>query len=436
VGAHIAEPSAAPLPAVTQAQRTQSLATALRAAASWVVEQVGEGVCLVFAAAPGDATPDGAARLRAAAGFASAQAARDAAQSVLPQVREILGSARPRQAEAPPALAERAKAGLTLLPLVFEQHVLGVLVVGSAVALDARASESLAGFAGQLAVRLDHARLAEELSRRQGAAAEGSEPGKSEELLKLSEALFAQDIELLRKNEKLGKIEKLKNDFIEKMSRELRTPLNSIIEAIISVLTGENESLSESAKASLRQALDDGTAFLRTLQNILDLWRIKQRELPVEIQDMNFPEMVDEAIFSVQDSVARKSIRIAQQLQEPFPKIRSDLAKLGQILFLVLDNAVKFTSQGGIEIAARVEDGQLVCSVKDTGVGICPDDQQYIFDEFYQVDDSASRRSRGAGLGLTLVRELLALLEGEVSIDSEVGIGTRVEFRLPVQLSA
>ena len=76
-----------------------------------------------------------------------------------------------------------------------------------------------------------------------------------------------------------------------------------------------------------------------------------------------------------------------------------------------------------------------MCSVKDTGIGICPDDQQFIFDEFYQVDDSASPRSRGAGLGLTLVRDLVTLLEGEVSVASEVGIGTRVSFRIPVQLA-
>jgi signal transduction histidine kinase len=307
--------------------------------------------------------------------------------------------------------------------------------VGSSTPLEPGCGELLANVAAQLAVRLDHARLVEELARQRAAAADHADPGKGEELLKLSEALFAQDIELLRNNEKLGKIEKLKNDFIEKMSRELRTPLNSIIEAIIGVLTGENESLSESAKTSLRQALDDGTAFLRTLQNILDLWRIKQRELPVEIQDMNFPEMIDEAIFSVQDAIGKKQLSVTQRLHQPFPKIRSDLAKLGQIVFLLLDNAVKFTPHGQIEIAAKVEEGMLTCIVKDTGVGICPDDQQFIFDEFYQVDDSASQRSRGAGLGLTLVRDLVTLLEGEVSVSSEVGIGTRVSFRIPVQLA-
>ena len=417
-----------------QAQRTQSLATALRAAAAWSAEQAGGGICLVFAAAPGDDADDSASRLRAAAGFASAQAARDAARALLPEVQQTLGGTSPRKIDPPAGLAARAKAGLQLFPLVFEDRIHGVLAVGGAAPLEPGSGELLANVAAQLAVRLDHARLAHELSRQREAAGPG-DSGKGEELLKLSEALFAQDIELLRNNEKLGKIEKLKNDFIEKMSRELRTPLNSIIEAIIGVLTGENESLSETAKASLRQALDDGTAFLRTLQNILDLWRIKQRELPVEIQDMNFPEMIDEAIFSVQDTIGKKKLTVSQRLHQPFPKIRSDLAKLGQIVFLLLDNAVRFTPQGQIEISAKVEDGQLTCSVKDTGIGICPDDQQFIFDEFYQVDDSASPRSRGAGLGLTLVRDLVTLLEGEVSVASEVGIGTRVSFRIPVQLA-
>jgi signal transduction histidine kinase len=434
VAAHTEGPSAESA-AGPQAQRTQSLATALRAAAAWAAEQAGAGICLVFAAAPGDDSADSASRLRAAAGFASAQAARDAARVLLPEVQQTLGGSATRKIDPPRALATRAKAGLRLFPLVFEDRTHGVLAVGGAQPLDPGCGELLANVAAQLAVRLDHARLAHELSRQRESSAGPGDSGKGEELLKLSEALFAQDIELLRNNEKLGKIEKLKNDFIEKMSRELRTPLNSIIEAIIGVLTGENESLSETAKASLRQALDDGTAFLRTLQNILDLWRIKQRELPVEIQDMNFPEMIDEAIFSVQDAIGKKKLTVSQRLHQPFPKIRSDLAKLGQIVFLLLDNAVRFTPQGQIEISAKVEDGQLTCSVKDTGIGICPDDQQFIFDEFYQVDDSASPRSRGAGLGLTLVRDLVTLLEGEVSVASEVGIGTRVSFRIPVQLA-
>jgi signal transduction histidine kinase len=217
------------------------------------------------------------------------------------------------------------------------------------------------------------------------------------------------------------------------MSRELRTPLNGIIESIISVLAGENETLSESAKENLRHALDDGTAFLRTLQNILDLWRIKQGELPIESQEVNFREVVEEAIFSVQDTLGEKPVSIEKRITEPLPKIRADLAKLNQILFLLLDNAAKFTPAGTIEIGVEVRDDRLSCEIRDTGIGICSDDQQFIFDEFYQVDALSSNKYRGAGLGLALVRELLNLLDGEMSLASEVGRGTTVTFQVPVE---
>jgi two-component system sensor histidine kinase ChiS len=287
-----------------------------------------------------------------------------------------------------------------------------------------------------VAIRLDHAQLASRVAELEAAMAarERAADEKSDEILKLSEALFAQDVELLRNNEKLGKIEKLKNDFIEKMSRELRTPLNAIIEAIITILANENEQLSDQAKAMLRQALNDGTSFLRTLQNILDLWRIKQGELPVELQEVNFREVVEEAIFSVQDALEGKEVEIRKEIREPLPKIRTDLAKVNQILFLLLDNAVKFTPRGQIDISAGVDGDQLVCEIRDTGIGICPDDQQFIFDEFYQVDDLGSTKYRGSGLGLALVRDLLILLDGDIQLASEVGQGSRFTFRLPVQV--
>ncbi len=290
------------------------------------------------------------------------------------------------------------------------------------------------------ACQIDHpavVALNESLSHRSDAPMAneaGATDERSDELLRLSEELFAQDIELLRSNEKLGKIEKLKNDFIEKMSRELRTPLNSIIEATITVLSSEHESLSPASRDTLRHALDEGTAFQRTLQNILDLWRLKQNELPIEIQELSVSDVIDETIFSVQDALGSKPVEIHKEIAEPLGKIRTDLGKLNQILFHLLDNAVKFTEQGEIRIGARLEDGRLHCWVADTGIGICADDQRCIWNEFYQVDDRASARYRGAGLGLTLVHDLLTLLEGDSMLTSEPGSGTRIEFSLPVTI--
>ena len=414
------------------------LVAMLRQTAARAADALSGGLALVFAHAPHGtpahgAPPHGAPPLRSAAGFESPEEARAAATRLASFVRDAAESGRALPLPADVALLGDAADGL-VLPLAVAGRVWGALVVVSRQGLAPEAREALAALAEATAVRLDHAALEAQLRALEEELHEKSrrDEERGDEVLKLSEALFAQDIELLRNNEKLGKVERLKNDFIEKMSRELRTPLNSIIEAIISVLAGENEHLSENAKASLRAALDDGTSFLRTLQNILDLWRIKQGELPVESQEVNFREVVEEAIFSVQDTLDGKPVMIERRFHEPLPKMRTDLAKVNQILFLLLDNAVKFTQQGKIEIEAGVRGGKLSCEIRDTGIGICPDDRQYLFDEFFQVDHAASTRYRGAGLGLTLVRDLLALLDGEIELDSEVGVGTRVIFRVPV----
>ena len=409
------------------------IAAALRNAAARAADALGGGIALVFAHAPHSKTAFGAPPLRSAAGFENPEEARAAATRLASFVRDAHESGRAASLPGDGALLGGAVEGAAL-PLLVDGRTRGVLLVASRTPFSAAARETLAEVTESTALRLDHAALLARVRSLEEEIGEKSrkEEERGDEVLKLSEALFAQDVELLRNNEKLGKVEKLKNDFIEKMSRELRTPLNSIIEAIISVLAGENEHLSDTAKASLRAALDDGTAFLRTLQNILDLWRIKQGELPVESQEVNFREVVEEAIFSVQDTLGDKPVSIERRFHEPLPKMRTDLAKVNQILFLLLDNAVKFTQAGRIEIEAEVRGGRLTCHIRDTGIGICPDDRQYLFDEFFQVDDAASTRYRGAGLGLTLVRDLLALLDGELALDSEVGLGTRVTFRVPV----
>jgi signal transduction histidine kinase len=415
--------------------QTQALAAALRKLASRTAAQTGGGLSLIFAAAPGEDSLGDAATLRAAAGFSTPHAAREAADMLLPQVRDALGCQSWQSLCALPSLGARASAGLEIHPLVHDGSSRGALVLGFPAPMTPERQKSLADSVDYLSLLLDHAHvLFQRDSNRENVGGETSPGDESEEVLKLSEALFAQDIELLRSNEKLGKIEKLKNDFIEKMSRELRTPLNSIIEGIISVLTGENDALSDGAKRTLRSALDDGSAFLRTLQNILDLWRIKQHELPVEIHDINFRETVDEAIFSIQDGIGEKPIAVNQHIHEPFPKIRTDLTKINQILFLLLDNAVKFTPEGTVEIRASVDGSDLLFEIRDTGIGICADDQQYIFDEFFQVDVASSESYAGAGLGLALVRDLIVLLDGEIAVASDVGRGTAVSVRIPVQV--
>jgi len=403
----------------------------LRATATRIAN-IADGAVLAFAR-DGD---DGPLRLRTAAGITSPEVARTAASQLAEALDDVAASRETQRVAPLVAFGTRGAGGVTLIAIAGAERVYGAFAVATPVPLAGSALESIELAAESIAARIEQsAHVAEnETLRGRLAAIDRAADEKNDEVLKLSEALFAQDIELLRSQERLGQVEKLKNDFIEKMSRELRTPLNGIIESIIAVLAGENEVLSETAQQCLRRALDDGTAFLRTLQNILDLWRIKQGEMPVEVQDVNFREVVEEAIFSVQDTIGNNPVTIEKHFEEPLPKIRTDLAKVNQILFLLLDNAAKFTREGRIEISARIAAGALVCEVKDSGIGICPDDQQFIFDEFYQVDELASTKYRGSGLGLALVRDLLRLLDGAITLSSEVGGGTSFTFRVPVQV--
>jgi signal transduction histidine kinase len=415
--------------------RAEDVSALARAAAQRACERLPGGLALVFLIEPaGSAAP----RLRAAAGLPGPEAARAAGVALMPGVGSVLEAGGSCLLQAPPELGPAAAGGAFAVALEWGGRRFGALVTAGPTAPTNAVRRDLERIAARLAECIDHRSLAAEFDalQQQLRDREDQAERKGEEILKLSEALFAQDLELLCKDEKLGKVERLKNDFIEKMSCELRTPLNGIIEAIIAVLANENDALSGAAKAGLRSALDDGTSFLRTLQNILDLWRVKQGELPVEIHEVNFREVVDEAIFSVQDTLAGKEIRIERRFNEPFPKVRTDLAKVNQILFLLLDNAAKFTEHGRIEIRAEVTGGELVCAVEDDGIGICPDDQQFIFDPFYQVDEPNSTRFRGAGLGLALVRDLVTLLGGTLAVSSEVGRGSTFVFRLPVQIAS
>lgn len=412
--------------------RAPKLATALRDAAARFSDLTGHGCTLVFADLPGDTRPEAVRCLRAATGFPSLAAARTAAHRVRPLLSCTL-EVRPPLLDEPidepiDELGEGGRGGTLIVPLGWHGRLRGTVVLGIPGDLSAAAHTAVRELGERTALEIDHAHLEAQFDGPEEPAA-----GQDEELLQLSEALFAQDIELRRSHESMGRMERLKDDFIEKMSRELRTPLNSIIESIIGILAGEHDSISDQAKISLRSALDAGAAFQRTLENILDLWRLRHNEMGVEIQEVNLGAVVEEAIFSVQDTLDGKPIRVEKQIDPLLPKLRTDLAKVNKLFFLLLDNAVKFTATGRIEIGARLEADRLICTVEDTGIGICADDVPLLYDDFFQVDAHSSATYPGAGLGLAVARELIALMDGTIGLQSEPGRGTRVVFEIPAE---
>lgn len=398
-----------------------ALGSALSAGARHLAGTLG-GFALVYRADDSGAEPDGWAGFNC---VGDAQAAGDELASFRRQAQDAERPLRCDAPEDPARIWGRAAGGVFGFPLRHGDTTRGVAVIGCPGPWPRMLNSEVESILRQITLVLDHHAVTESPSTA------SDEP--SDELLRLSEQLLAQDIELIKKNERLGQVEQLKNDLIEKMSYELRTPLNSIIERVIAVMAGEHEQLSEAGRHALREALDEGNALLRTLQNILDLWRVRQNAIPVELCEVSLGDIVEEAIFNVRESL-RNGVRLETKLPSSLPRVKTDLGKVNQILFHVLDNAVKATYEGQIDLEMLVEEGQLLCTVSDTGVGITPEDQEQIFDEFFMVDHSTDGRHRGAGLGLTLARTLVEQLGGAISVQSELGEGSRFSFTLPVKV--
>ncbi len=402
-----------------------TLGSALAAGARHLAAAI-QGFALVYQSSRSSAEPDGWA------GFTCAKDAQIAGAELEEFIRETEGSERPVRIDPPegsPRIWGRGAGGVYGFPIRHNGQPRGVALLGCPGPWPRVQNAGIESILRQIALVLDH----HSMSGANGSGGPvGAEP--SDEVLRLSEQLLAQDIELIKREERLTLVERLKADLIETMSYELRAPLNSIIERVISVLANEHEKLSSTGRDALRGVLDDGNALMRMLQNILDLWRVKQGEVTVEVQDVNLAEVIEEAIFNVRDTL-QPDVVFEKRLPSSLPKIRTDLAKLNQILFHLLDNSAKFTRRGRIELELSLEDGQLFCSVTDTGIGIAPDDQEQIFDEFFRVDSSADSRHRGAGLGLTLARALVEKLGGALSVQSEIGSGSRFSFTIPVVIS-
>jgi signal transduction histidine kinase len=401
---------------------SEALPTAMAAGARHLAAAV-DGFALIYQTDAGSDEPDGWA------GFTCAKDATVAGEALASFREEAARSERPLRCDAPAEpqrIWSRAAGGIYGFPLRHDGHARGVAIIGCPGPWPRMRSAEFESTLRQITLVLDHHAVSTN-------APDLHEP--TEELLKLSEQLLAQDIELIKQDEKLEQVERLKSDLIEKMSHELGTPLQKISERVISVLATQHEQLGEAARQSLRESLDEAQQLMRTLTNILDLWRLKEKAVRVEIQDINLQDVVDEAIFNVSDRL-RKGVLLQKKIHAPLPRVRSDVHKLNQIMFQVLDNAVKFTRRGHIELELSVEDGQLLCVVTDTGIGIASDDRNLIFDEFYQVDQAPTSQVPGAGLGLTLTKSLVELLGGAISLSSEIGQGTRFSFMIPVALAA
>jgi signal transduction histidine kinase len=265
-----------------------------------------------------------------------------------------------------------------------------------------------------------------------------------EELRKTNGALDEKVDELAQANLNLYEMNRLKGDFLATMSHELRTPLNSIIG--FSDVLGAIQSLDDKQRRYVENIRTSGRMLLEMINDILDLAKIEAGKMEVRPVVFNLESVVSAQCDMVRPLAERKRIDVTFDVAPELDAVEQDQAKVQQILANLLSNAVKFTPEGGrIDVVARIDPGtatgDFLLDVIDTGVGIAAEEQQAIFEKFrqgrvfQQGDDAMTREFSGTGLGLSIIRELCRLLGGDVTVESQLGRGSRFTVRLPLRLS-
>jgi len=239
--------------------------------------------------------------------------------------------------------------------------------------------------------------------------------------------------EIQDKSRQLEAASQHKSEFLANMSHELRTPLNAIIgfsEVLTDRMFGE---LNEKQEEYLKDIYASGTHLLSLINDILDLSKIEAGRMELELTEFDLPTALDNALMLVRERAGRRSIALHTKIDNQVGQIRADERKVRQVVLNLLSNAIKFTPEGGrIDVGAVPKDGLVEVSVSDTGIGIAPEDQEKVFEEFRQVG-TAAKKVEGTGLGLTLCRKFVELHGGRIWVKSEPGVGSTFTFTIPVR---
>lgn len=238
---------------------------------------------------------------------------------------------------------------------------------------------------------------------------------------------------LLKAKKDLEATNRAKNGFIMNMSHELRTPLNSVIGFSDLLLEGAFGPLNTRQSKYVNNILISGKNLLEIINNLLDISRLETGERTLNYEDVDIISLIGEARMSLFSSASNKKIVIELKVDPSLENIRADRTKLRQILYNLMSNAIKFTSEmGKVTLSASQKEGMLEVKVSDNGIGLSKEDYEKIFMPFTQADSSASRGYGGAGLGLYIVKNFIDLHGGKIWVDSEVGKGSTFTFTLPI----
>jgi len=249
--------------------------------------------------------------------------------------------------------------------------------------------------------------------------------------------------ELVRQNEllrrqhiQLEQASALKSQFLANMSHEFRTPLNAILGYTSMLLQGvTGGEMLPPQKRNLSRVDSNARHLMGLINDILDISRIEAGKMPLHSTEFRVAGLIEEVMAEVEPIIARTKVKVDTDVASTASKLTADRQKVKQIVLNLLTNALKFTPEGSVTVVARFRaaSDELSIAVIDTGIGIAPADQEKVFEDFQQADNSPTRQYSGAGLGLSICRRLADMMDGRITLQSQVGKGSTFTLILPRQ---
>lgn len=303
------------------------------------------------------------------------------------------------------------------LPLETPQAVLGTVTFyfASANIVVPEDRQLMRLVADQMAATAEKARLIEDLQRANAA------------LLDSNAALERQYTEALEAR-------RVKDEFLANISHELRTPLTAVMGYISLMQEGLAGPINDEQRRTLDQVKDASEELLTLIGDLMELTALKRGSLEAMVTDMDPREPLRDAVAAANGRRAEVELEVEEP--EIVPTIRSDRRTIAKALKALLNNAFKFTREGKVRVSLQVVGDRVVYSVEDTGIGIPAESQHIIFEEFRQVDGTMTRQYGGPGLGLALARRLARLLQGDITLTSNPGVGSTFRLEIPLRFEA
>jgi PAS domain S-box-containing protein len=240
---------------------------------------------------------------------------------------------------------------------------------------------------------------------------------------------------LVQSKEKAETADRLKSSFLSTMSHEIRAPLNSIIGFSGILMKEIPGSLNAEQKKQMGMIQSSGRHLLSLINDLLDLSKIEAGQLSVNFEYFNLEEVLDDVLQLEWPFATSKNIILNLKKSSDISIIRSDKQRIHQVLLNIVNNAIKYTEKGQVDIYCQKEKDSIHIIIKDSGIGIKEENLEKIFDPFIQIDNDLTKSNRGSGLGLPVTRKLIELLHGSVNVISEYGKGSTFIIILPIEVS-